>query len=226
MNHSRRLLILCAGILAALIITACTGQGTAVPAGNGSSSGRTAAEWQAVIMESYRLQNKQPWRYDSITTPEGGQQAPTTIEFVPPDRYRIRSMPGRDLVIVGEEVFVQNGQQWSRWDISADSIINPDSASVLEKSISSVQCASPETLDGKTVHACQYDSVTNIGGSDMPIHTKMWIDAASGLPYKIDIDGYVGSMDAQTGKVSAVKAKSSLIYFFDASITIEKPEVK
>lgn len=186
---------------------------------------RTADEWQKLLSAAFAAQKAQSWRSESDILTAGGHTGHTTVEFVPPDRYHILSQPDTELILIGQQVFSQLNGQWSLVQIPAASILGADPLSGLEQSIPGLQCATPALLDGKPLHLCQYPTTTRIGDSDEALQNQLWIDPATNLPYQMIVDGAVGSMDTDTGQVTAVRATTTVRYTYDPALKIEPPQV-
>lgn len=147
----------------------------------------------------------------------------TIFEYVPPDRYHIVSDSQAELVIIGQKVYVKQGDVWTESKVSAASIINPNYYIVPEESTSDIQFIGTDSLNGKPMWVCQYTSKIKIGDTDSTSHIKLWIGATDNLPYKVVIDGEVAAIDSSTGKIVGVKAISTIFYEYDTTIKIDSP---
>lgn len=229
MNLYRRL-VQCLGLSLALIfLTACTGASSVYPTQTGAedtpNSARSQEEWKAYIVDAFRAQAEQPWRSESETVFDGDRKGSTTIEHVPPDRYRISSLPDMEMILIGDVVFAKLNQVWTVVNIPAASVIDPDNLTRLERSIRNVQCTGPETLNGKTMNVCEYTQVVKVGGTEMEAQSKLWIDADTNLPYQSIIEGPVGILDSSTGEILPRQAVSTTVYTVDPQIQIVAPQI-
>ncbi len=228
---------LCKWTLIVLVLTACSVQPTpvsilpspttqvaALPTAIPITVTKSAVEWKTTLVKAFQVQGERSYRSETDTKIESESGSHTVVEFMPPDRYHIVSQPASELIIIGPQVYNKQGNQWVELQVPADSIVTP--LAQAEKNMTDVQCISPEMLDGKALHLCQYTLRSKIGDTDTTSQIKLWIDADTNLPYKMVMNGAVGGMDSQTGKIKAVKATSSTIYTYDPSIQINQPAVE
>jgi hypothetical protein len=222
MSTTKPLYALLAVLLIALGLTGCGARPTASPAAVANQTPDQSALREAVLA-AFRAQRDQPYRTQSTTVTKDGAGGSTLVEYVPPDRYHIAGDNGTELIVAGQQVYLKQGEEWAPADIPADSLIDPDTLTRLEDSISDLQDLGSDTLDGVAMQVCQYQSKIKVGDDEPLAQTKLWIGAADGLPYKMVMDGQVASFDASTGQVTGVEATTTLTYTYDATLQIEVP---
>lgn len=181
-------------------------------------------EMRNAIISAFKNQYDHSHRAQSaISTAD--QDVTVTIEYVPPDRYSITSEANyyRQIIIITDKVYGKSNDQWSVLPMSPDQLINPNSLKELEDSIQGIQFIGQETLDGKPANVYRYTSDTTIGKNKVTQQSQLWIGASDGLPYKIIIDGQIATMDARTGNIEGIKAKTTQTIVYDPAIKIEAP---
>jgi hypothetical protein len=181
-------------------------------------------EMRKAIIGAFKIQYDHPHRTQSAVS-TADQDVLVTIEYIPPDRYSISSEANyyRQIIISTDKVYGKSNDQWSVLPMSPDQLINPNSLKELENSIQGIQFIGQETLDGKPTNVYQYKSDTTIGKNKVTQQSQLWIGVSDGLPYKIVIDGQIATMDARTGNIEGIKAKTTQTIVYDPTIKIEAP---
>lgn len=210
-------------VLILLAITACTGKNNS-PNSTSAVPQPSQDEMRKAIIGAFKNQYDHPHRIESAVS-TADQDVLITIEYVPPDRYSISSEANyyRQIIIITDKVYGKSNDQWSILPMSPDQLINPNSLKELENTIQGIQYMGQETLDGKSTNVYQYKSDTTIGKTKVTQQSQLWIGVSDGLPYKIVIDGQIATMDARTGNVEGIKAKTTQTIVYDQAIKIEAP---
>jgi hypothetical protein len=182
------------------------------------------AEIRSQIVSSFKSQYEHPHRIDStITTSD--QTILVSIEFVPPDHYLISSQDNYypQMIIIGETVYGLANNQWAKLPINPDQLINPNALKEMEASLQDMQYLGQETLEDRPVNVFQFNSRTTIGDNPVDQQNKLWVWVTDGLPYKLEIDGQIATMDARTNTIQGVKALTVQTMIYDPAIKIEAP---
>lgn len=148
-------------------------------------------------------------------TGKGGKDFRTDLEFVAPDRFRMKTGPGLETVIIGKDVYLSMGDSWQKMPGSLGNSV-PDLRAAFDKEgrkwFSDVRFIGEDTVDGVPALVYQYKNrgAGNAGEND----SKIWISKTDGLPLKLEATYKSGDL------------RSMLIeYEYDPTITI-KPPVK
>jgi len=204
-----------------LALTACQ---KANLASSNPSTSLSQEAMRAQIISAFKSQNDHPHRIESVIT-TGDQTVTVRIEFVPPDRYSISSPDNfyRQIIIIDQVVYGLTNNQWAKLPLNPDQLINPNALKEMEASLQDMQYLGQETLGDKKVNVFQFKSQTTIGESPVDQQNKLWVGLADGLPYKLEIDGQIATMDARTNTIQGVKALTVQTMTYDPAIKIEAP---
>ena len=145
----------------------------------------------------------------------GSGQTPMNmeLEFVAPDRFRIKNSQGPETVIIGKQVYLEMNGQWQKMPVDLGTSV-PDMRKAWDeqgrKWISDAKYVGEETVNGKPANVYTYfnKGAEGVGAND----SKIWISKADGLPLRIDAKYKSGTLKSMT-----------IDYDYDASISIEPP---
>ncbi|GAA0718448.1 hypothetical protein [Dokdonella soli] len=149
----------------------------------------------------------------TVTDLKKGEQI-STMEFVAPDRYRMKSAKGPAQLIVGDTMYMDMDGKLTRMPIPGVSRItaqyrNEDFLHQVEGDMT-VQALPDESVDGEPASVYAY-TVTKPMKSD----AKTWISKKSGLPLQVESSG------SFMGHASTTRVRYS--NFDDPSIRIDAP---
>lgn len=149
----------------------------------------------------------------TITDLKKGRQV-SSMEFVAPDRYRIKTPDGGTQLIVGDAMYMEMDGQMTRVPVPGVGKLtaqyrNEAFLRQVEGGMS-VQALPDEAVDGEPAKVYAY-SVTEPVKAD----AKTWISIGTGLPIQTD----------SSGRFMGIKSTTRVRYsgFEDASIRIEAP---
>lgn len=213
--------------MSALILTAC-GSSTEVknatvnaPANANAANSSTVSEpvkevvftaganpRDDVISAAQKLQKLPFWsaRISSETTPEANAE----MQFIAPNRYRIKKTDG-EVIVIGNDSYSNEEGKWTKLDENIGEVISAQTKSGIEegiKNLKDVQITGKEKFNGKdaTIYTHKIGDVT----------TRIWIANDSGLQLKNEVEATIN------GKIE----KQSTVYDYDKKINIEAPEIK
>jgi hypothetical protein len=160
-----------------------------------------------LISATQKLQKLKFWsaRITSETTPEANAE----MQYVAPDRYRIKKTDG-EVIVIGNDSYSNENGKWKKLDDDIGEFIREQTRSGIEegvKNLKDVQIAGKEKVNGKdaTVYTHKFGDIS----------TKVWIGTESGLQLKNEVEANVG------GKIE----KQTTVYDYDKKITIEAPKI-
>lgn len=143
----------------------------------------------------------------------GEKNFTTEVEYVSPDRFRIKSGPGLERIIIGKDVYMFLGDSWAKLP-SFDGPL-PDIREIFrnerDKYFSDVRFVGEETVNGKPSLVYEYKNKGegNLGEND----SKIWVGKDDGLPLKIE------------SRYKSGNIKTMVIeYEYDPNIKIEAPK--
>ena len=145
----------------------------------------------------------------------GSGQTPMNmeLEFVAPDRFRIKNTNAPDMVIVGKNVYIENEGRWQKipGDLGS-SVLDMRKAWDEEgrKWFTDVKYVGEDTANGKPAYVYTYHNkgADGVGEND----SKIWIGKSNGLPVRIEANYKKGTLRSMT-----------IDYDYDADISIEPP---
>ena len=144
---------------------------------------------------------------------DGKMPMKNDLEFVPPDRYRIKTGNGMEMIIIGKTSYMKLGDQWQKMPMPLDSTIS-DMRSAFNKEgmkwFSDVKHEGDDSVNGKEAYVYTYHGKgpDNVGESD----SKLWVAKSDGLPLKIEAKYRSGNLKSMT-----------IEYDYDTPVTIEPP---
>lgn len=184
----------------------------------------TDAELQAAVIAAFRTQQTRAYRQTSNTVLTDGTTHVTVVEFVPPDKYHIVADAVTELIIVGETVYLKDKTTWTEPGIPVDSLIDRDFVERLEQSLSALQLAGSELVNGVSLQVYQYRSALKVGAAEVSGQSKVWINPADQLPYRLVVEGQTAVLDNSTGQVTGVPAATTIVYEYDPGLQIVAPQ--
>ena len=144
---------------------------------------------------------------------EGETPMQTELEFVSPDRYRIKTGSLMDVIIIGKTTYMKIGDKWQRMAGELDSKIS-DLRSTFNKEgmkwVSDVKYTGDDTVDGKPAYVYIYHAKgpDKVGENE----SKLWIAKADGLPIKVEAV-------YKSGPMKSMKVE----YDYETPVSIEPP---
>lgn len=145
---------------------------------------------------------------------KGDKDTKTDMEFVAPDRFKIRTGPGLETIVIGKDVYLSMGDKFQKIPGGAgDTLPNLRAAFDAEgrKWFSEVRYVGEETANGKPSHVYEYKNrgAGNAGEND----SKVWVAKDDGLPVKIESRYKSGPLRSMTVE-----------YSYDPNIKIDVPK--
>lgn len=145
----------------------------------------------------------------------GDKNFTTEVEYVSPDRFRIKSGPGLERIIIGKDVYMFLGDSWAKLPGYDGQL--PDIREAFRnertKFFSDVRFIGDETVNGTSALVYEYKNKGE--GSPADNDSKIWVSKEDGLPLKIESRYKSGSV-----KATVVE------YEYDPNIKIEAPATK
>lgn len=148
---------------------------------------------------------------------EKDKEVKTDMEFVAPDRFRIRTGPGLETIVIGKDMYVsmQPGKFMKLPGTLPSSI--PNLRETFNKEgrqwFSDVRYVGEEAVDGKPAYVYEYKNKgpDKLGEND----SKIWVAKDNGLPLRIESKFKSGNFKSMT-----------IEYEYDPNIKIEVPNTK
>ena len=145
----------------------------------------------------------------------GSGQTPINmeLEFVAPDRFRMKNTNGPEMVIVGKNVYLEHEGRWQKMPGDLGASV-PDMRKAWDeegrKWFTDVKYVGEDTANGKPAHVYTYHNkgAEGVGEND----SKIWIGKLNGLPVRIEANYKKGTLRSMT-----------IDYDYDADISIESP---
>jgi outer membrane lipoprotein-sorting protein len=144
---------------------------------------------------------------------EGETPMQTELEFVSPDRYRIKTGSLMDVIIIGKTTYMKIGDKWQKMPGELDSKIS-DLRSTFNKEgmkwVSDVKYTGDDTVDGKAAYVYIYHAKgpDKVGENE----SKLWIAKADGLPIKVEAV-------YKSGPMKSMRVE----YDYETPVSIEPP---
>lgn len=195
----------------------------AQPAQASGAAAQLPGDPKAAILQALRGQlTAGPYRTTTTITGDGFTQT-ATARIVPPDRMHITMELGgttTEMIYIGDSVWSKQGD--GAWAVSdrmgglGEPLVDESMIADTERTMTEAAFVGPEVIDG--VNALLYTFTTDLSKSEiMPmestLHTKLWIDAASGRIIHQTIE------DAIAGAPTVTEQTIE----YDPTITIDAP---
>jgi outer membrane lipoprotein-sorting protein len=147
---------------------------------------------------------------------EGDGKTPlkADLEFVSPDRHRLKTDKGMETIVIGKTTYMKMGNTWQKMPMSLDTTITDMRAAFNKEGMkwfSDIKYVGEETADGKPAYLYAYHNKgprAGVGEND----SKIWIAKDDGLPIKIEAIYKSGNLKTMT-----------IEYDYKTPVTIEPP---
>jgi hypothetical protein len=156
------------------------------------------------------------FKQSSVITSDDGKTYKTSAEVIWPDRFHIVTDQMETIIIPGKSYMKQPGQGWQLLPMDMGQMVKGFRAEVMKESIANttnVKDLGTSQLNGKTVRGFEYDSSATVMGQTSNAHCKMWIDTATNLPVRQEVEG----------TAMGHKSKTVQDYDFTSPVKIEAP---
>ena len=136
------------------------------------------------------------------------------LDYVAPDRFRIKNSQGPETVIIGKDLYIEMNGRWQKMPGGLGASI-PDIRKAWDeegrKWISDAKYVGEEPVNGMPASVYTYHNkgAEGVGEND----SKIWISKAEGLPVRIEANYKSGTLKSMR-----------IDYFYDENISIE-PQV-
>lgn len=145
---------------------------------------------------------------------EGETQMRAMLEFVSPDRHRLKTGRDMETIVIGQTTYIKTGGSWRKMPMSLDTTIT-DMRDAFNKEamkwFSDVKYAGEETVDERAAYVYSYHNKgpgAGVGEND----SKIWVAKDDGIPIKIEAV-------YKSGKLK----KMMIEYDYKTPVTIEPP---
>lgn len=196
--------------------SAVSNSNAAVP---GSKSGDTAGTFAPsgdpradIEKMADRFMSEESFRAEMVG--EGDMPMQTDLEFVSPDRYRIKNANSTEMIVIGKTAYMNAGGRWQKMPTTLDSTVTDMRAAFNKEGMkwfSDVKYEGEETVEGKSAHVYSFHNKgpgAGVGEND----SKVWVAKTDGLPLKIEARYKKGSLKSMT-----------IEYDYETPVVIEPP---
>jgi hypothetical protein len=145
---------------------------------------------------------------------EGDMPMRTELEFVSPDRYRIKNANSTEMIVIGKTAYMNAGGQWRKMPMALDSTVTDMRAAFNKEGMkwfSDVRYEGEEMVDGKSAHVYAFHNKgpgAGVGEND----SKIWVAKSDGRPLKIEAIYKQGTLKSMT-----------IEYDYETPVVIEPP---
>ena len=149
------------------------------------------------------------------TTTSGGETQEMWSEVHWPDRFHARNAGGEFIVIPGQ-TWMKQGGEWMQMPMDMSAMVKgmtPTAVSDMFANMKNEKDLGEQTLDGRKVRVYEYDTSTSVMGIKAESHVKLWIDPATNLIVKQEVDGSAAGHTSKTVQT----------YEYDDAISIDPP---
>jgi outer membrane lipoprotein-sorting protein len=144
----------------------------------------------------------------------GSKDMHMELEYIAPDRYRIKTSAEMEAVILGKDTYLKTGGAWKKFPMNLGDSIAKMRDSLTEegmKSLKDVEYLGEDAVNGKNALLYKYKGDTV---KEKTVYTsRLWVGKDNGLPLKIEVEYPAGSILKQM----------TTIYDYDTKVTIESP---
>ena len=167
-----------------------------------------------LLNSTKRLQAYNAW--SATLTNDALPEMKTELEYIKPDRYRVKNADS-EIVVIGSDAYARQGGDWEMLPEDIGAQINEMKKNFNAegmKAIKEINKSATEKLNGKDATVYTYSiepdekTVENL--------TKVWIANDSGLPLKIVVET----------ENAGQKQKVTTVYDYTKQVKIEAPEIK
>jgi outer membrane lipoprotein-sorting protein len=178
-------------------------------------AGPALADAKSEILASHQAMVKAAkFRIESTNESRQGK-VENWAEIEWPDRYHMRNAQMEVIVLPGK-TYMKQGGQWMPFPMDMSAMIKAMSPEAMKQgfdSMTNVKELGEKTLDGRTVKGYEYDSTVTMMNVTAKSHVQLWVDTATQLPVRQEIDG----------EAMGMKSRTTQRYTFDPSISIKAP---
>ncbi len=144
---------------------------------------------------------------------EGQTPMRTELEYVAPDRYRMKTGNGVDVVIIGRTTYMKVGAKWQKMNLPLDGAIDQMRTAFNKdamKWVSDVRYTGDDSVNGKAAYVYTFHGKgpNNVGDND----SKLWVAKSDGRPVKVEAVYKSGALRSMT-----------IEYDYDTPVSIEAP---
>ncbi len=146
-------------------------------------------------------------------TGDGKTPVNSEMDFIAPDRYRVKTASAMEMIVIGRATFMKIGEEWKLMQLPLDPSIKDMRAAFGKdemKWVSDVKYAGEEPVNGKWAYVYTYHAKgpNSQGEND----SKLWVAKSSGLPLKIVASYKSGNLKTMT-----------IDYDYDTPVVIQPP---
>ncbi len=194
---------------------------TPPPATPTSAPPALPADPKAAVIAALQNQLKAgPFRTKTTIVADTGTTE-MTAEVIPPDKIRTKLESGEfemESVFIGDQGWMKRDDAWEVAPVSGDDLFQQiglmTTAEELDKTISNVQAAGRDKVNGEDALVFTYTSTFGEAGPDQVVsQVKLWVSASRGLPLQSEIEG----------EAAGIKSKSRQVIEYDPDIEITPP---
>lgn len=144
---------------------------------------------------------------------EGEIPMRTEMEYTAPDRYRISTPNGMNVVVIGRTTYTKIGDRWQKMDLPLENAIGEMRTTFNKEAmkwVTDVKYTGDDTVNGKPAYVYTYrgNGSKDIGEMD----SRLWIARSNGLPVKVEATYKSGGLKSMT-----------IEYDYDTPVSIEPP---
>jgi hypothetical protein len=195
-----------------IIVSACSG-GVTTTSSVAAPAMVIPSDPTAALVSSMKAQLALPAYRGNLDSQYQGKTINTIVEFVSPDRYRVKN-DSMEAVLIGKVTYLKLNGNWSKMGVDLSGMISSfRDPKIIEKGISNVKYLGSEQVNGIYASVYTYTSSADINGQIMAADAKIWISQSDDLPVKMEV----------TGEVSGEKTFSTITYDYASKVSIEAP---
>src|SRR5678816_216960 len=156
------------------------------------------------------------FKSSSTITGDDGKVFKTSAQVIWPDRFHIVTEQMEAIIIPGKSYMKQPGSGWQVIPVDLSQMVAGFRAEAMKDSMASttnVKELGTSEVNGHQVRGFEYDSSATIMGQTSKAHCKMWLDVATGLPVRQEVDG----------EAMGHKSKTVQDYDFTSPVKVEAP---
>ena len=155
------------------------------------------------------------FRSTSTITSEDGKVFKTSAEVIWPDRFHIVTDQMEAIIVPGKS-YIKQGGTWQVVPVDMSQMVQGFRTEAMKNSMASttnVKDLGTSEINGHQVRGFEYDSTATVMGMTSSAHSKMWLDTATQLPVRQEVDG----------KAMGHKSHTVQDYDFTSPVKIEAP---
>lgn len=150
----------------------------------------------------------------TVTSKDGTQELWSEVHW--PDRFHARNAGGEFIMLPGQTWMKQPGGEWMAMPMDMGAMVKsftPDAIREAYENMTNEKELGESRLGDKTVRGYEYDTTATIMGIKATSHVKVWVDTATDLVIKQEIDG----------EAMGQKSRTVQTYAYDPAISIDPP---